>query len=254
MFKKLAVYGTAGLIATGVISQTRLGSYVGTLFNQVTTGLQESVSPELELERIKFELSHLDQDIDHATTQLAEETTAIRLLNEEITATRERLEQSEVALRKRGEELKKGQVNVSIAGRTPSIDEATRLLREDVDRLGSQRRELANQERILSLRQNTQSLVAKQRETLVRQKAELTAAVAEMESDLKLVRLEQMESQYQSDDTRLADIKKSLKDLRRKVMVQKEKLNLVNQVEEQPTGGESVDEILGRLNGPAARE
>jgi len=253
MLKKLAVIGTVGLITSGIIYQTRLGSYVGTMVNKVTTGLQDSVSPELELERIQFEVAQLDHDIDKSTTQLAEETTAITLLKEDIEATRERLVHDEEILRKRGEDLKAGKVKATVAGRTATSDEATQMLKDEVARFTAQRKQLANQDRILSIRQTAQSLVAKQRETLRRQKSELTTAVAEMESELKLVRLEQMESKYQSDDTRLSDIKQSLKDLRRKVMVQKEKLNLVTGFEDaKVVGGDSVDSILKQLDGPAA--
>jgi hypothetical protein len=60
-----------------------------------------------------------------------------------------------------------------------------------------------------------------------------------------------MESKYQTDDTRLAKIKESLRGLRNKLDVEREKLKLTPKVYEaptSPTGAEqTVDEILAPL-------
>ena len=56
------------------------------------------------------------------------------------------------------------------------------------------------------------------------QKAELTAAVDAMEAELAVLKLQQMESKYQTDDSRMAKIKEDLRKLKTKVDVEREKL------------------------------
>ena len=83
------------------------------------------------------------------------------------------------------------------------------------------------------------------------QKRELGAQIDAVEAEYKALQLQQIESKYQTDDTKLARIKESLRTMRTKLDVEKEKLKLTPKVHEAPastTGAEqSVDEILAPL-------
>jgi ribosomal protein L29 len=87
------------------------------------------------------------------------------------------------------------------------------------------------------------------------QKAELTATVDELEAQLAALKLQQTESKFQTDDSRMAKIKEDIRNLKTKVDVEREKLKLMPVAHDAaapaaPTGGKSVDDILGGLQEP----
>jgi hypothetical protein len=64
-----------------------------------------------------------------------------------------------------------------------------------------------------------------------------------------------MESKYQTDDTRLAKIKESMRELRKKFDVEREKLKLMPAALDGPVstaGTKSVDDIMAPLSAPKA--
>ncbi|HEY8504845.1 MAG TPA: hypothetical protein VIL46_09705 [Gemmataceae bacterium] len=248
MVKKLLCFAAAVAVGGYLLSGTRVGSYVSTAYDRARKSVEESVPPEVELDRIRHEVAHLDKDIDKLKGQLAEEIVAVDMLSDEVADERVRLEQEEAFLRARGEELKNAAENVKLGGRLVSVDEAKEELSLAVDRHTRARAEFATKEKTLEVRTRTRDLVKKQLEALIRQKSELETAVAELEAELRLAELEQIESAYQDDNTRLSDVKQSLKDLKKRINVQREKLRLSATYDQDSAAHLSVDEILGRLN------
>ena len=60
---------------------------------------------------------------------------------------------------------------------------------------------------MLAVRERTRDLAEQHLQALITQKAELEAAVIELEADIKLAKIEQVESKYQNDGTRMAEVK-----------------------------------------------
>ena len=83
---------------------------------------------------------------------------------------------------------------------------------------------------------------------LVTQKSELEAAVTELDADIKLAKIEQVQSKYQNDGTKMADVKERLTNLRKRIEIQREKLNLAKQIEKTGVENKSVDEIMAELD------
>jgi len=85
-------------------------------------------------------------------------------------------------------------------------------------------------------------------QALITQKAELETAVAELEADIKMVRVEQVQSKYQDDGTRMAQVKEDLSKLRKRIEVQREKLRLSKKFDTSSVENKSVDEIMAELD------
>jgi hypothetical protein len=85
------------------------------------------------------------------------------------------------------------------------------------------------------------------------QKNELSASIDALEAEVAALKLRQMESKYQTDDSRLAKIKEDIRALRKKLDIQTEELNLLPAAIDPPaaksSAHKSVDDILGPLNG-----
>src|SRR5204862_80613 len=83
---------------------------------------------------------------------------------------------------------------------------------------------------------------------LVSQKSELEAALTEMDADIKKLRIEQTESKYQNDGTKMAEVKESIAKLKKRVAIQREKLNLAKNYDTKAVENKSADEIMAELN------
>ena len=96
--------------------------------------------------------------------------------------------------------------------------------------------------------------LAKTLDSMKTKKAEVLAAIDEVEADYKQMQLTAVESKYQMDDTKLAQIKQSLRELKKSVEIEKEKQNLTPRVmEDAPASApaKTVKEILAPVTGAA---
>ena len=80
------------------------------------------------------------------------------------------------------------------------------------------------------------------------QKAELETAVTELDSDIKVAKIEQVESKYQNDGSRMAEVKERLAKLRKRIEIQREKLALAKQYDGSSVENKSVNEIMAELD------
>ena len=107
----------------------------------------------------------------------------------------------------------------------------------------------------LYCRRPRRETLEKQLDTLKNQKKELAGAIDALEAEVNLLKLQQMESKYQCDNTRLSSIKESIRDMRKRIDIKREQLKLAPIVhEEKPTtatANRSVDEILAGLGNEA---
>ena len=72
--------------------------------------------------------------------------------------------------------------------------------------------------------------------------------MTELDADIKLAKIEQVESKYQNDGSRMADVKESLVKLRKRIEIQREKLALARQYDKSSVENKSVEEIMAELN------
>lgn len=240
MLKKLFTAGVVGALAVAALSHTRLGSFAGATFSRLSERAQKAVSPELELERVRFEIARLAHDADAARGEVAEANVGVTLMTRDVQDLRAAVGRETEAARKRGEALK--------AAKSDAGDQATRELAAEVARLAVRKKTLAAQERVLSRKQATRLVLERHLAALERQRAEMSAAAEDLAAELQLVRLEQAESRLPGDGGRLDEVKRSLAEVRRKLMVQREKLSLAGASEAEPAAGESVDDLLKRLD------
>ena len=144
----------------------------------------------------------------------------------------------------------------TFGNRTLSIDAAKTELEEGVKRFSGQPEVARFDGRARSpSRIKNRDILEKQLETLKNQKNEIAAAIDATEAELTSLKLQQMESKYQTDDTRLAKIKEDLRKLKTRMDVEREKLKLMPSALEAPAtpaaSGKSVEDIMGQMNTPA---
>ena len=259
MLKKILVAVAIGAAGVGVVSQTKLGSYVATLWHRSVPDKDDIVSPEFELDRIKIEIADvLPKEIQAAKKRLAEANVAIRDKNDEVQNLAGEVSKSEAWLDARGKQLENASENdkvdwpgrgkISFADAKELYQQAVKEHNNRFDRLALAKKEQAQLER-------NQKLAEREYNALIAKEGELKNAVAKLEMELREARLAALESKSPTarTNTRLDGVVGDIKALHRRVSVQREENALTARFEEQPEqrDSRSIPEIrngIKRLN------
>jgi multidrug resistance efflux pump len=250
MCKKILIVGAAGLLAAAVLTQTHVGSYLTHQWHKADKYFENQVPPEEEIRQIKTEVTNLDKDIDKARGSVAEEIVEAKLLKSKVDDRRAAVQSSRAAVEARAQLLKDAGDNklVKWDSRQISYERAKELLQSQVTAHKTLEKDLNNLETMLGVRERTRDLAEQHLQALIAQKSELEAAVTELEADIKLAKIEQVQSKYQNDGTRMAEVKERLANLKKRVEVQRTKLNLAKQYDKTSVDNKSVDEIMAELD------
>jgi len=262
MLKKMVILGVIGFVTVTALGGTKLASYIRSEIRDARERAENNIPPEKEIARLRNELKLLDKDIMTVVNQLAKERVEVKDLQEKVETLAAKQKTDNDLLQARAKAIKDaesgqtgGTQQVSFGSRKLSLDAAKAELKDGVKRFGTNQKSLDSMEATLALRIKNRDILEKQLETLKNQKTELAVAIDAMESELKALQLQQMESKYQTDDTRLAKIKEDLRNLKKKVDVKREELRLMPAALDAPVAPaastESVDDIMAPLNAPA---
>jgi peptidoglycan hydrolase CwlO-like protein len=250
MFKKVAIVGAVGLLTAAVLTQTSVGTWAKCQLNKADKHFESKITPEEDVKRIKQEVKNLDKDIDKARGSVAEERVEAKLLKSRVEEKKVNLDNARAVVDGRGKMMKEATTSklVKWDGREVGYDKAKELLQNQVNSYKTMEKDLKNTETMLAVRERTRDLSEQHLQALITQKSELEAAVVELEADIKLARLEQVQSKYQNDGTRMAEVKESLAKLRHRIEVQREKLAIAKQYSNSTVENKSVDEILAEMD------
>jgi hypothetical protein len=258
MFKKLLLVAVIGVAAFAALRGTKFFGLAKQEIAEAQSWLDSQIPVEKEIARLEKEVSSLDKDRSKVADLLAKEIVEVRYLRESTDELRTAVANEDDRLRAVAGEIKaatdpKNPTFKVKYGRTMvSVDEAKEMLKQDVARHVARKNSLDVQEKTLTARERNREYLEKQLDTLQRQKNEMATQIEAFKSEYKALQLAQMESKYQSDSTRLAGIKDSLRELKKKLEIEREKLKLAPRVAEETTGvstsGQSVDDIIAPLD------
>jgi len=253
MLKKLVVLAVVGFVAVAAVKGTKIGSYIHSEIVSLRDQAEANIPPEKEIARLRNEIKLLDKDLLTVAHQLAKERVEIKNLKETADDLRTKQGQDKEILQTRADAIKKATENVTFGDRKLSIADAKAELEIGVKRFTANQKTLDSMDATISSRAKIKESLEKQLETLKNQKNDLSAAIDGLEADLASLKLQQMENKYQTDDTRLANIKESIRSLRTKMEIEREKLKLLPSVLEPSTthSSKSVDDIMAPLSTPA---
>jgi chromosome segregation ATPase len=250
MLKKLVILGIVGFVAVSVVKGSKLGSYIRAEIDALRERAKANVPPEKEIARLRSEIKQLDKDILAVVDQLARENVAVEQLRDKANTLRAEQSKHKELLTARADAIKKATEQVMFGDRTLTIAAAKAELEEGVKHYTANQKSLETMDVALVSREKVRNTLAKQLETMKNQKRELTAAVDALEAELTALKLQQMESKYQTDDTRLGKIKEDIRALQTKLAIEREKLKLMPAVFEtpaKPTTNKSVEDIMAPL-------
>jgi chromosome segregation ATPase len=259
MFKKLLVVGVIAAAAVFVLKGTKFFGYAKQEVASWKEALEDQIPVEKKIAQMRKDVASLDKDIEAVKTELATAIVRERDLTAQTTELRTVVNAEQNRVLAQGEAIKdvaekanaNNSVTVKYGNSMISVADAKERLIRDVAVLKNKKVQLTALEQAATQHGRIKETLEKQFDEMRRQKEELKAKIDAVEAEYKALQLQQMESKYQTDDTRLARIKESLRGLQTKLDVEREKLKLTPKVYDAPvtpTGGEqSVDDILAPL-------
>lgn len=258
MLKKLfwiGVIAGVAMVSVKAVKNTNISSAVRQEVAELRDWADSKVPVEKKIASLRKEVKFMDKDIEKAASELAREIVEVRELNREVLALRASVERQTKDVFARGEVIRDASEKVSSSkenGLTTSVNEAKELLKADVARLKDRQRSLESLEKTLATRERIKLSLENQLDTLKKKKLEVSASIDAAEAKFKDLQLQQMESKYQKDDTRLSKIKDSLRDLNKMLDIKAEELKLAPTVYEGsslPASQQTIDDILAPVTG-----
>jgi len=261
MLRKMILVAVVGGLAVAGFKGTKWASYARSEWQSIKEAAEDSIPPEREIERLRSELQMLDTDVMKVVHQLAKERVGVERLNEQVADVRGKQSQAKELLTARAKAIKDAEAKVAagesgvvvlFGDRKATLPAARAELEEGVKRYTANQKSLDTMQATLASRERVRDGLEKQLEALKNQKGELATAIDALEAELTVLKLQQTESKYQTDNTRLAKIKEDMRGLKMKVDVEREKLKLMPAAFDEPaatTPARSVDDIMAPLTG-----
>ena len=136
MGKKIITVLIIGVVGAVALAGTKAGSYIRSQLASIQDDMEDSIDPNVELKRIRYEIGQLDKDIDTVKGELAEANVNVRVLKKEVEDCRKDVELTEKSVRMHGDVIKAASENDRIKWgvRQVSYVEAKDLLFNEVKR------------------------------------------------------------------------------------------------------------------------
>lgn len=197
----------------------------------------ERVSPETKLDLIKEELAKIGKDMRKNIGAVAEETVAVDNLREDVEVCQKNLDTQFERIVNMKKDVDAGEKVVMKNGRTVSVvqlqekmSRAWESYKTSEDTLKSKHL-LAAHEKALDAGRERLGAMKEKRE-------QLEVQVAQLEAELKNVRLAQTRSDFNFDDSRIGDIQRSLGEVRNWVKAERVKVELEGKYTDTPAAEE----------------
>jgi chromosome segregation ATPase len=247
MLKKMAIAALAVVAGLFVLNTTIVGSYTKTALRKARSAANNQVPLEFKIETLRNEISRLIPDMKKNLGAIADEIVAVDTLKEEVAGIRSHLATQKENLRAMAEALKSGDARVSYNGYTYRADRLQAKLDLALESCKQCEKELAMKEKLLDARQEKLDMDRHQLTSMRSQKEALEVRLAQLEAELKTLRVAQTRSQFQLDDSRLGKIKGALADLEKQLKVERTKNDLmgafeaeITSIEKQPKSPDQV--------------
>jgi chromosome segregation ATPase len=228
--------GIAVLIVLGtffVFKKTHLGSYIRTAWAGLKNSAKNQVPLEFEIERVRQEIVKLDDDIRDHLSPMAEELANIKTLKTRIRVTKKNLEKEQANILTMTQDLEKCANDhkevVVYDDEEFTVEQVKAKLDRDFASYKLAEAELKSREKMLEAKEKSMRVNREKLAKMKSLKRDLEVQLANIEADLKAVRLAEASDQFQVDDTRLSGIKSSLEDIQHRITVRQKKVELNGQ-------------------------
>lgn len=227
--KKYLIIGLVGLVALFVVGKkTNVFSYASTLVASVEAGAKDQVPTKFELERIRHEIKNLDGDISQMVRPIAEHRVVVEKMRKDIAKSQANIDEQKKKYLEIIEELEAGKKNFTVAGRKLTRDQVDNQLRRDMDHLKVMEKNVKTQHQLLEAKEAALKGTQEQLAKVVTKKREYEVRLAQLETEAETLRVAQIATDIKIDSSRASQIESALKDLERRIIADRETVELHN--------------------------
>jgi len=205
----------AVLVALGIVTVAAVRSGWGRVVKDHIAGAFKShVPPEIQLERVKILIKDLDKEIAKGWTPIAKREIQINDLKKDLETKTSKLEGFKAELQAGADALDKNVKRVSYNNKDYTPIELRRALSRDLILYKGLSREVESKTKLLAAWEKELQAMKANQDEMKNKKDELETQVAQIEADLKVLRLAETKSSMPvGDQSKLDDIKATLAEL-----------------------------------------
>jgi len=227
MLKKLLIAAAAVLVGLAVVtSPTWVGSLLRTKVGNATVWMKHQVAPETQIEMLRNDLARLDPELKKHFSDLAQEMVTVDSLRKDVSTLEARLAEKKKTILTYKEDLASGKEFVVYGDNRYPRERVKRELAREFDGYKAAEENLKAKRELLGQKEEGLSAAREQLKAMQVARETLTSEVARLEAEIKKVRVAQTRSRFQLDDSSLSRIKVGIEELRKRVDVEKKKLEL----------------------------
>lgn len=220
MCKKIAIVAVAVVAGLILLNKTSIGSYVGFGWKKGKELFKQQVPPEVQVERLRYELTQLDPEIKKARRTLAEEAVAVEDLRKDVAKTQRGLEERLREILAVRTDVESDASKLNYNGREYPAAVVRSRLAMDWESYKRTEEALKSKVKLLEARELALADGHKQLAGMTGLKDQLQAELDQVEAELKTLRLAQTRNNIQIDNTRITRFKDSLAELQRRIKVE----------------------------------
>jgi hypothetical protein len=223
MLWKLIKYGTlttgGALMVGGLVLGSDLGSYVRSSCREMRVSVKDNIPVAFELRRARDLLDGLGPELHQNIRLVAEQEVEIATLKSDLEEERESLSQEKQRLQKLRDSLATSQTSFTFGNLSFTRDQVTKELGRQFTHYREAETALVTRQQLLASRQQSLAAAMQAMDAAKAQKATLEAQIDGLDARYRLVQAASTGTDFELDQSRLAQAQKVVGDIRKQLAV-----------------------------------
>ena len=219
MIKKAILLALGVGITTSVLFGRNAASYVSTTYHRLTSSVEESVPVDFQIDRAKQMVRDLDPEIRRSMHVIAKEEVEVAELDKRLETAAANAEKDKSEIMRLQSDLKSGKSVFRYAGHSYSEGEVKDDLARRFNRFKTVDGTIESMEQMRNARQRNLDAARQKLTAMMAAQRQLQVDVENLEAKLKLVEVAEASSDFQFDDSHLAQAKQLITDIRTRLDV-----------------------------------
>jgi regulator of replication initiation timing len=219
MIRKLFLTAIAVVVVGGLIAKSSLCSYVSTGYRRAADSVEQSVPMEFQIDRARNMVKDLEPEIRRSMHVIAKEEVEVAELDKRLETAVENAEKDKKEIMQLQSDLSSGKSVFRYAGHTYSEEQVKEDLARRFNRYKTVDGTIESLEQMRNARQRNLDAARQKLTAMIAAQRQLQVDVENLEAKLKLVEVAEASSDFQFDDSHLAQAKQLITDIRTRLDV-----------------------------------
>jgi hypothetical protein len=219
MIKKLLVTAAIVVLVGGAVVKSSLCSYVSTGYRRAADSVEQSVPMEFQIDRARNMVKDLEPEIRRSMHVIAKEEVEVAELDKRLEQAVNKAEKDKSEIMQLQSDLSSGKNIFRYAGHTYSEGQVKEDLARRFNRFKTVDGTIESLEQMRNARQRNLDAAREKLTAMISAQRQLQVDVENLEAKLKLVQVAEASSDFQFDDSHLAQAKQLITDIRTRLDV-----------------------------------